>query len=139
MTMFAGRSTRTGFFQVEGKASGDLLKPWADVANLFAGFALDGEGEEDGLGRIFRIMPVFKDLEANVENHGRVSAHDLLEWLLAAAASELRQQLLGAFGRTNQEMASRCSTDDTVAEPLHNFTEIISDRSPRGWRSPPLP
>src|SRR5439155_2816100 len=107
MTMFAGRSTRTGFFQVEGKASGDLLKPWADVANLFAGLALDGEGEEDGLGRIFRIMPIFKDLEANVEDHGRVAAHDLLERLLAAGAAKLRQQFLCAFGRTDQEMASR--------------------------------
>src|SRR6266550_3341291 len=106
MAMFAGCSTGSGFFQVEGESPGDLLKPWPDIANLFAGLALDGEGEEDGLGRIFRIMPVFKDLEANVEDHGRVSAHNLLEWLLAAAASELRQQLLGAFGRTNQEMAS---------------------------------
>src|SRR5258706_3281458 len=106
MAMFAGGSTRSGFFQIEREASGDLLKPRANVADLFAGLALNGEGEEDGLGRIFRIMPVFKDLEANVEDHGRVSAYDLLEWLLAAAASELRQQLLGAFGRTNQDMAS---------------------------------
>ena len=106
MAMFAGCSTGAGFFQVEGEASGDLLKPWPDVPNLFAGLALNGQGEEDRLGGIFRIMPVFKDLEANVEDHGRVAAHDLLEWLLAAAASEFRQQLLGAFGRTNQEMAS---------------------------------
>src|SRR5258706_15234167 len=106
MAMLARRPTRSRFFQVEREASGDLLKPRANVANLFASLALDGEGEEDGLGRIFRIMPILKDLEANVEDHGRVSAHDLLEWLLAAAASELRQQLLGAFGRTNQDMAS---------------------------------
>ena len=125
MPMFTGGPPGSGFFQVEGEPSGDLLKPRADVVNLFAGLALDGEGEEDRLGRIFRIMPVLKDLEANMEDHGRVSAHDLLEWLLAAAASELRQQLLGAFGRTNQEMASRCSTDDTVAEPLQKTTKYL--------------
>ena len=125
MAVLARGSTGSGFFQVQGEPFCHLLEPRTNVADLFAGLALDGEGEEDGLGRIFRIMPISKDLEADVEDHGRVSAHNLLEWLLAAAAAEFRQQLLGAFGRTDQDMASRNSEDDTVAEPLHKTTKYL--------------
>ena len=38
--------------------------------------------------------------------HQAATTAKRVEWLLAAAASEFRQQLLGTFGRTNQEMAS---------------------------------
>jgi hypothetical protein len=50
---------------------------------------LQRKGEEDGLHGILGFVLVFGDAEADVENHARVPAHDLLERSLMTVLDEL--------------------------------------------------
>jgi len=122
-----GLAARPGLSQVQRESFGHLLKPWTDVANVFVGLALDRQREEHRLGRIFHIMPIFKDLEADVENHGRVTAHDFPRTAPGDPCSEIRPAAPGRFFAGQiQDIASRSQKDDKVAQPLHKTNGITA-------------
>src|SRR3954466_13689895 len=85
----------------------NLLKPRREILHTVGGLGLNGEREEDGLRSIFGVVGVAKHLKADVENHARVTAHDLFERLLSAEAHKLPEKILSALGErvplTNQE------------------------------------
>ena len=76
---------------------GNLLQPRADVADGLCGLSLNGQGEEDRLGGIFRIVAILGDAQADAVDHARVAAHDLLERRLRAGRPELLQQFWRAL------------------------------------------
>jgi hypothetical protein len=98
VTFFAHLSSAFGSPYIQRQPLCDLLKPGGEVFDSFFSFGFDGKGKEDGLGGIFGVVCVPKDLEADVKDHPRVAAHDLLERLLTAGPNKLPEKVLRALG-----------------------------------------
>src|SRR5687767_9743084 len=74
---------------VQRHALGDLLEPGAKIFDPVVLLALKGQRQENRLRRVFRVVAVARDLEADAEDHAAVTADDLLERLLPPGLAEL--------------------------------------------------
>ena len=88
----AAPAAGSGFFGVESQAMRDLLKPRADVRDLPRRPGLERKGQKDRLRGVFSIMLIAGDAQANAKDHGRISAHDLLERFVGTAYTEFLQK-----------------------------------------------
>jgi hypothetical protein len=89
MAFFSIFSTFLAAAEIQRKAFCDLLKPWTKCLNLCPTLGLQREGQEDRLGRILGFVLVLGDADADVENHPRITAHNLLKRLLMTVLHEL--------------------------------------------------
>jgi hypothetical protein len=66
---------------------------------------------------------VFGDPEADIENHARISAHDLLERLLTAILHELGKKLL-PVRRQTFPVCDQCSSAITDGRPNQTLQKL---------------
>jgi hypothetical protein len=75
--------------KVKRQPFGDLLKPGPQGFNLSPTLGLQRKGEEHGLDGILGLVLVLGDPKADIKDHARIPAHDLLERSLMTVLNKL--------------------------------------------------
>ena len=99
VAFFANLAAGFGSLDIQRQPLGDLLEPGGQVLNAVFGFGFYGKGKEDGLGGVFGVVSVAKDLVADIEDHARVTAHNLLERFLRTGPHKIPEKLLALLAR----------------------------------------
>ncbi len=136
MALFPVLSSFFRSANVQRQSRRHLLQPRAKSLDLCAFFRLKRQGEKHGLGGVFRVVLVLGHALANRENHGRVTAHDLLERPLVTVLHEFGEQFLPARRRPVQGAVQSASAIKDAAIKLALLGKIsrrIVARQRRGF------